>query len=70
MPAWHRVAFSGGQGEVRGEPAVRPRKGQACQTGSVCVSCGVTPLECAVSHGRSGADRPASLQRLFGEIYP
>ena len=59
LPAWHCVAFSAGQGTVCGEPAVRPRKGQACQTGSVCVSRGVPPLECAVSQGRSGAGRPA-----------
>ncbi|MEQ2207627.1 Heparan-sulfate 6-O-sulfotransferase 3-B [Xenoophorus captivus] len=40
------------------------RKGQACQAGSVRVSCGVVSLECAVSQGRSGAGRSA----LFGGI--
>ena len=66
LPAWHRVAFSAAQGAVRGEPAVRPGKGQACQTGSVCVSCSVLPLECAVSQGRSGAGRPALFRGFFG----
>lgn len=62
--AWPCVAFSAEQGAVHGESAVRPTKGQACQAGSVRVSCGVASLECAVSQGRSGAGRST----LFGGI--
>lgn len=40
---------------------MRPRKGQVCQTGSVCVSCGVAPLEFAVSQGRREAGELHSL---------
>lgn len=63
-PAWPCVAFSAEQGAAHGESAVRPRKGQVCQAGSVRVSCGMSSLECAVSQGRSGAGR----QALFGGI--
>lgn len=48
-----------------GKPAVWPGKGQACQTGSVCMYCCVAPLECAVSQGRSGAGRPALFRGFF-----
>lgn len=65
LPAWHCMAFSAGQDALHGEPAVRPRKGQACQTGSVCVSCGVAPLECAVSQGGSEAGEPALFRGFF-----
>lgn len=65
LPAWRCVAFSAGQGSLHGEPAVWPRKGQACQTGSVCVSCSGALLECAVSQERSEAGELALLRVFF-----
>lgn len=55
---------------LHGEPGVRARKGQACQTGSVCVSRGVAPPEWAVSQRRSGAGRPALLGGAFWTNIP
>ena len=48
LPPWHCMAFSAG---ARERSTVKPagQKGQPRQPGSVCVSCSVVPLECAVS---------------------